>query len=89
MDFGLARQLVPSGGMESEEETKTALTSDGSTAGTLAYMSPEQLRGQAADARRDIWALVDLRNPPAAPGGHPYEIRTVHLGLKQSGTIVP
>ena len=57
MDFGLAKQVVPSGGTESAEETVTALTSDGSTVGTLAYMSPEQLRSQSADARSDIWAL--------------------------------
>lgn len=57
MDFGLAKQLVPSEGMESAAETITALTSDGSTVGTLAYMSPEQLRSQAADARSDIWAM--------------------------------
>jgi len=57
MDFGLAKQLVPSAGMESAAETVTALTSDGSTVGTLAYMSPEQLRGQDVDGRSDIWAL--------------------------------
>jgi len=57
MDFGLAKQLVPPGATGSAEETITALTSDGSTVGTLAYMSPEQLRSQAADARSDIWAM--------------------------------
>jgi len=57
MDFGLAKQLVPTGGIESAAETVTGLTSDGSTVGTLAYMSPEQLRGQSVDSRSDIWAL--------------------------------
>ena len=57
MDFGLAKQLIPGGGTESQEETITALTSDGTTVGTLAYMSPEQLRGQNVDGRSDIWAL--------------------------------
>ena len=57
MDFGLAKQMIPPQGIESAAETITALTGEGATVGTPAYMSPEQLRGQATDARSDIWAL--------------------------------
>jgi TolB-like protein len=57
MDFGLAKQLIPAGRIESQQESITALTSEGATVGTLAYMSPEQLRSQDADVRSDIWAL--------------------------------
>jgi serine/threonine protein kinase/Tfp pilus assembly protein PilF len=46
MDFGLAR---------SSEATQ--LTVAGTTVGTVAYMSPEQARGDCVDHRTDIWSL--------------------------------
>jgi serine/threonine-protein kinase len=46
MDFGLARVA---GG--------TLVTKDGTTMGTVAYMSPEQARGEEVDHRTDIWSL--------------------------------
>jgi TolB-like protein len=46
MDFGLARVR---GG--------TLLTKEGMTMGTIAYMSPEQARGEEVDHRSDIWSL--------------------------------
>jgi TolB-like protein/Tfp pilus assembly protein PilF len=46
MDFGLARMT---GG--------TLLTQEGAAMGTIAYMSPEQARGEEVDHRTDIWSL--------------------------------
>src|SRR5579864_593966 len=53
LDFGLAK-LIDSQG--ADRETKS-LTETHSVTGTLPYMSPEQLRGRAVDARTDIYAL--------------------------------
>src|SRR5688572_24276570 len=46
LDFGLAKFA-----------TALQLTVEGSTIGTAAYMSPEQVRGEEADARSDLWSL--------------------------------
>ncbi len=51
LDFGLAKVDEPSA------KTTTALTNEGTTLGTLAYMSPEQARNHNVDRRADVWAL--------------------------------
>ena len=55
LDFGLAKQAAPLGDMD--ETVTRALTAKGEIAGTLQYMSPEQLQGRDADARSDIFAF--------------------------------
>jgi serine/threonine-protein kinase len=58
MDFGLAKQVALPQQYGSQEETLTgALTREGSTVGTLPYMSPEQVQGKALDLRSDLFSF--------------------------------
>ena len=74
LDFGLAKlQADAVTGMGDQTET-TPVTGAGAIVGTLQYMSPEQLEGQEADARSDIFAF----------GATLYEMVTGHRAF--SGT---
>ena len=74
LDFGLAKRLAEH---ELDEATRSvvSLTAPGMVVGTLAYMAPEQLRGGAADARSDIWALGVVLYEMAS-GARPFQGET-------------
>ena len=56
LDFGLARMTERATG-DASIATALQVTNPGTVLGTVGYMSPEQVRGKAADARSDLFAL--------------------------------
>jgi serine/threonine-protein kinase len=83
LDFGLAKRVRADAGLETVTGAPT-LTQPGMIVGTLAYMAPEQFRGQPADARSDVWALGVVLHEIAAgalpfPGETAYEVSAAIL----------
>ena len=77
-DFGLARLV------DRDDQSGPALTQEGMTLGTPLYMSPEQVRGEALDARSDLYSLGVtayhlLAGGPPFRGENPMAIAMKHL----------
>jgi Tol biopolymer transport system component/predicted Ser/Thr protein kinase len=78
LDFGLAKIVAPETPVVQLSHLPTAqrqLTQEGAILGTFQYMAPEQLEGQEADARTDIFALGTVLYEMAT-GRHAFEGKT-------------
>ena len=71
MDFGIAKRLRPSTTADAPTAADPTACRSGEWTGTLAYMSPEQIRGEPADHRADVFAFGLLLHEMLA-GAHPF-----------------
>jgi len=89
MDFGLAKLTLPDTGSSGDVTMSVSgpLTHTGAAVGTLAYMSPEQARGEPLDVRTDIFSfgvlLYEMATGKQAFTGPTWAV-TVHAILGQA-----
>jgi serine/threonine protein kinase/Tol biopolymer transport system component len=93
LDFGLARQIAPLGDPgDTKSPTLARPTEPGVILGTVAYMSPEQVRGLPADHRADIFTfgcvlyeMLSGRRPFSGPS----TVETMHAIVRDEPAELP
>ncbi len=71
LDFGLAKWIPSGSAVHGESPTTLPISLPGQILGTVAYMSPEQIAGQAVDQRSDLFAFGIILYEMVA-GRHPW-----------------
>ena len=88
LDFGLAKLVPLADEQVSGEQTMSKLTRTGMIIGTVAYMSPEQTRGEPLDFRTDIFSLGAMLYE-ASTGKVPFSGPSVLSVLHEIATLDP
>ena len=93
LDFGLAKRSEAALGAPASEDEAThsaMLTEPGVIAGTVGYMSPEQVRGESVDGRSDVfslgvvlWEMLTGRRPFRGDS----QVETLHAILKEEPSL--
>jgi serine/threonine protein kinase len=90
LDFGLAKCRKTALGLSNDDGSKS--TQPGTILGTVGYMSPEQVRGAAADARADIFSVGVILHEMIS-GRPPFHgesaVETLHAILKDDAPALP
>jgi serine/threonine protein kinase len=94
LDFGLARELREKALTPAADAMTLTVTREGSVAGTPAYMSPEQARGDPLDRRTDIFSFGSilfrcLTGRPAFEGETVGEVINAILTLEPDWSKLP
>src|SRR6185503_8351737 len=84
LDFGVAKLLTPAADVAGAGIN----TADGVLLGTLPYMAPEQLRGEAVSAAADVWALAIIAHEMLT-GRHPFANALAAIVNPSSAPVEP
>ncbi|MDZ4799729.1 MAG: protein kinase [Bryobacteraceae bacterium] len=91
LDFGIARRVTPA--TAEDDRTRTvSMTDPGTVLGTVAYMSPEQVRADVADHRSDIFSLGIILHEMLSgtkPFLRPTAVETMTAILKEDAPELP
>ena len=88
LDFGLAKTVQTQQGGANQDDSISQLSQNGLLAGTVAYMSPEQLRGDRLDYRTDIFSLGTVLYEMVT-GKNPYTHKNTAETISSILTVQP
>ncbi len=82
LDFGLAKQVLPSDSVDDEAPTAMLLSKPGHVIGTMPYMSPEQVQGEPLGPSSDIFSLGIVLYEMLA-GKHPFKDKSAAVTMSR------